>query len=1066
MVVILKNDGTPVTLDSSFTFLAFDIHGFILEFTFKENLKNKFKYYQIGDFKPSDIDKYPSLTNGYYLESEFLNYFYQVNQNETTVKDLISKHKFNFDKYISKAGDLATVAVTHLDEPFNFYYKSIFYTFEIENTSDNKGIKRYIKSILQYGNIIDREIDIPPDAIQDIRSNDKMNQPTGYFYTKNFGKYVNNWSISNSEKHNFKKIATQTSFRIAEIVNVIFPKIISSASLSNIDFIANSPSGNIESLSPLERMIFELKRTWGFFYDPTADIVYKYKQDFEPTLSGEPNYKEYSDYYSNLTQFYYGLYEIQDKLININVDLRLRYLLEILPVTALTIVPYTIIKSQFLDYSTSIGLPENSQRFVVHMMISLTIRNGIADDFLGFLLKKGNGITTIFEVIYKSLSDDRLERYPVVNWFVDEQSNRKHFVYAVYELWKISKFNFYYLPDNVQPNEDGINSNSFFLNEGKRYYPKYDSSGKIVSGASPILEFSVTKSQSAGNSYFMVNSIGTSYKPKPEFNGEEVVINEVTTTYYTTYNPYGTGTDSSSKLEKVYGQYHLYQPISLLGYEANLDLDVPNLLPIPTFLFFYAVEYDKLKDFDSAIIFATEVTIDLALFYFTGGSSILRHLKYLKYVSEINNVRKGLVTGEVAVLFWRGVETGSEFVALTAGVLSSFFSYQSNISNNAELANLNKKLSFFFMMFALSSVGNSINSRNRAVRAADNVLAELTELSRLGIPHDIPADVLEVLNKIKGLATVSKALFRNRITTLTVNELGEANHIADIYDNVFTELEREDFWRHFADKTDNTPQNVEFWKQINKSEGGISAARAKAWRNSPVKFKEVRKELSFLNEVIKLDITDRKAYDHLAEFANRPKSGKAANSVNVTGGHKFNLNMDGSTPHQLVDNGIEILDPNYSHSIVNATTSQKMKDYLNRIGNKVYTKTPKSGGHFQHQNILTKADPQPNTFDINNEFVLNGTVYKMKATHMQLNPSWTETDIIYEYSYALSKKKNPSVSNYKLSGEHGRTDRWYETTYESTLMDGTHVDIKHVNYHRYNLQNTFNDHYSYFQLNF
>lgn len=90
----------------------------------------------------------------------------------------------------------------------------------------------------------------------------------------------------------------------------------------------------------------------------------------------------------------------------------------------------------------------------------------------------------------------------------------------------------------------------------------------------------------------------------------------------------------------------------------------------------------------------------------------------------------------------------------------------------------------------------------------------------------------------------------------------------------------------------------------------------------------------------------------------------------------------------------------------------------------------------------------------------------MKATHMQLNPSWTETDIIYEYSYALSKKKNPSVSNYKLSGEHGRTDRWYETTYESTLMDGTHVDIKHINYHRYNLQNTFNDHYSYFQLNF
>ena len=48
--------------------------------------------------------------------------------------------------------------------------------------------------------------------------------------------------------------------------------------------------------------------------------------------------------------------------------------------------------------------------------------------------------------------------------------------------------------------------------------------------------------------------------------------------------------------------------------------------------------------------------------------------------------------------------------------------------------------------------------------------------------------------------------------------------------------------------------------------------------------------------------------------------------------------------------------------------------------------------------------------------------------------------------------------------EHGLNRQWVETTYESRLLDGTNVIIKHVNYHRYNLQTHFNNHYSYFEL--
>lgn len=260
--------------------------------------------------------------------------------------------------------------------------------------------------------------------------------------------------------------------------------------------------------------------------------------------------------------------------------------------------------------------------------------------------------------------------------------------------------------------------------------------------------------------------------------------------------------------------------------------------------------------------------------------------------------------------------------------------------------------------------------------------------------------------------------------------------------------------------------NIAFWKKINKTEGGISAARMKIWKDAPEKFWYFRRELRFLDEVVILQIKDRKAYEHLAEFAIRPTSNKPSTFFKVTGGHKFNITLNGTNSHIVVDNGLEILDPNFVHSINNSTTSQKMLDYLNDVGSVIYSKTPKSNGHFQHKNILFKKVPQPTSIDLSKDFVLNNKVYDLKTVHTQLNPNWSEADIIFEFAYSLFNKKIQGVANVKPQGFHGRTDRWIETTYHGSLMDGSSISIKHVNYHRYNLQPTFNDHYTYFQINF
>lgn len=51
-----------------------------------------------------------------------------------------------------------------------------------------------------------------------------------------------------------------------------------------------------------------------------------------------------------------------------------------------------------------------------------------------------------------------------------------------------------------------------------------------------------------------------------------------------------------------------------------------------------------------------------------------------------------------------------------------------------------------------------------------------------------------------------------------------------------------------------------------------------------------------------------------------------------------------------------------------------------------------------------------------------------------------------------------------LEAVHGDSREWVETSYNSLLLDGSIVKIKHVNHHRYNLQAIFENHYTYFEI--
>lgn len=248
----------------------------------------------------------------------------------------------------------------------------------------------------------------------------------------------------------------------------------------------------------------------------------------------------------------------------------------------------------------------------------------------------------------------------------------------------------------------------------------------------------------------------------------------------------------------------------------------------------------------------------------------------------------------------------------------------------------------------------------------------------------------------------------------------------------------------------------------------------KHWDECHIDFLAYRTEIKFLEELHHFKVKDPNAFDHLAFFKSRPKSGFVNTKFNCTGGHTEIIDFTGLSAHKIMSNNIKVLDPLFVHNINTSNTSQRMIDYLNNTLNntnvglgKKYSKTPTTNGHFEHRDILFKVDPQPSSLspDWANQWVLNGELYQFKRLHTQYNPLWTEQKIVHDMALASKNKTLVSTQSKASSLQvHGQTREWIETTYKSTLLDGSDITIKHVNHHRYNLQTPFDDHFSYFEI--
>jgi hypothetical protein len=826
MDAVLIYNGFPVKLltknGAVLSSFKYNQNGTVTEFK-KGTIE--FEFYDKSNFNTEDKKLAKYCKEGYYIKQEFARY----KEKKVDIQVLNRDYLFNINDFIRpNIGEI--IEVKRLNPvPFNQYYNNTKYTFKLSSVSPI-----YFKNINDFP-VINTDIN---SEFYSIVENDHVEleaKYTGLFYMKNLGNEINDWdstlfpdenSFDNQvvenlalegkiSKKSYAKLMTFICWKINEVYTEVLPKI----AINNLnmieslfkDFIVGNDSTLYNGLPESDKIVAEICHQWGILkYNYPTDIA-----DFSPVFDAEnPEYAKYLSYYNSLVNFYEVLrFKEESTLFPQFIDgvqvsaeedstRRIQYLSEI-NASALALLPFSERIKLLEKYSIQPQIEEGDQRFVVRIISSFNNAQD-ANSFLDYIVKVRNGMSTNFEIIYHKLDDARLERYAIINWFVDRQTNRKFYIYLLYEMWKISKYNFQYVPLGATNVYEGTNLDGFFLdtspNGGDKYMPKHNINGELFSGNETFMEFR-TISDNTGSDY-VYKSTEIKYEPYPEMYKELIFIDEVKTSRTTTINIYSQGPGYTVEFSnrRLFGQYHLYQPIAIFGYKENLELSIPDTDAIPAFLFFYAEDFDQTRDLDAALNFGLEVAVEVALFFLFGGAGVVRHLQYARHLSKLKYIRNtgtGLeltgISANEAVIVWKATEASSEVISVTAGVMMSLFDYQAQIVNNQAKADLFKKVSNVFMFMALGTAIGSVLARRKATKIVDEITVDVSPNSLF---DSLPQNVKEILIKIKDRKLNSISNFAT--DTLQNLNLNNSNLIHNFFnslpaDNILKDLFYHDF---------------------------------------------------------------------------------------------------------------------------------------------------------------------------------------------------------------------------------------------------------------------------------
>lgn len=474
-------------------------------------------------------------------------------------------------------------------------------------------------------------------------------------------------------------------------------------------------------------------------------------------------------------------------------------------------------------------MPYRRESMVIKLIKS--IRPDQADQFLDALLYPWEGDITrvpLFKVFYEKLDDNRVKRYPFVLDLGIYKDNKKRYVNALTKIWRYSK----YCPV-VYNDTNGftdIKDNCYFFNQGLGYFVTVNSNGEYTPVTDSVLEFGRVEGEVYDTRHSGLKR-GRDYRNTYTILPDAAISNDnkvkiLKTTYFSEayYNQDGNVfayDDGGEKTEIL--QYHIYQPITLLHYTSDFDLRIPQDSLIPAFLFYYAEDYDKLKDLDATYSFAIQVGIEVALFLVSGGTSTVRQLLYLRRLSNFGRAVDGTLTTANVLIKYKQLDNLFQTASLTTSIVSSHYDYLANTTNNQADFEKYQTQRNLFGLFALGTGVASLYTSYKLPKTCSTLASEIDAATSAGISFEIPPQIKDVVLSIGDLSIYYPAL-RNKLVDFG---FPEATGLVQKLDGL-TVTNKVDFYFEFVNK------DQAFFQAIHSYNDGIGVNH---WRD--LKFHQI-----------------------------------------------------------------------------------------------------------------------------------------------------------------------------------------------------------------------------------
>lgn len=880
--VVLLADGKVVKLiGKDYTISTngigyYSIDGSLLKFDLINSNGNSIQYIylnetdfyksdQIGDFyiKPAE--------NGYYKFEE-VEIYRNSNDNEryrNLKKFLLSYQMLTF----AQIGDLIEIRKVEFQSPYTSYYKYFEYKFKIQQLHID-----FLDSA-QYPSIIDNDPNSPTYNIKSDKSFDYLLNPEGEsnFFITNFKNQINN--IPENKKAILAKAMTLICFRIYHIMKDDILDIIAIEDINVIKYTEN-PSMLYHQV---DQFIWELMKSWGFLGGFEASHILEDKtiNAFESYYEGLLNlYKffylrdenklfGYDAFGNPLNENGRPITVIPAERKKVDSERRLSYIIEVLPPSTIALLSYDIKEQYLLKLMNKDSLSREEQGYVLNIVYSFveTIDLHEREKFLDFLLIKENGKDTNFNVLLQRM-DDKIVSYvlpTISNIFDPEESNKGNFCLALQRIWKNSKYNFYHIPGGTVANEDGMNPNAYFLNEGLSYFD--------VEGIQIVFDFDTVQTDSWPNyqghpGIGLMQRIYEKYYAHKQLDGERIEITKKILFNYSYLNQDGREIEDAPSLnrqEKYHFKLHLFQPISIIGYKPHIDSQVtlPEEPYLPAFLFYYQEEFDRLRKKYAQYSFAIDVAVEAILFFTPVVVANIRHLRHLRHVTKIGNAfRQGQSSSEV-VYVWKGLTpSSSETFSLLASVCFSFQTYVAAAADDENEREFANEVANIFLLLTLLGVGASLVTRIKLTHSAKEVVNN-PKFSTL------PSDVRPVITKLAGSIDEAIDAFRTKLNNWP-SILSKFNNPA--WDDAIRNAFYADF-KNLSDtdlgKLNDFPASLDNWKDLfdlNINERAIIDLITKQNRVNAIKkcysFPEIREVLEPLE--------NNKKWKFLDDFGEQP----------------------------------------------------------------------------------------------------------------------------------------------------------------------------------------------------